>query len=73
MPDYTSAYRTSAEQLVELIEQVPDEELTIMVPACPEWSVKDLIAHFAGVTRKVRYPGTQILEPRTINHSESVT
>lgn len=53
MPDHTSAYRTSAEQLVELIEQVPDEKLTIMVPACPEWSVKGLIAHFAGVAGDV--------------------
>ncbi|MEO8322801.1 MAG: maleylpyruvate isomerase family mycothiol-dependent enzyme [Actinomycetota bacterium] len=53
MPDYTSAYRTSAERVAELIEQVPDEKLTIMVPACPEWSVKDLIAHFAGVAGDV--------------------
>lgn len=53
MPDYTSAYRTSAERVAELIEQVPDEKLAVMVPACPEWSVKDLIAHFAGVAGDV--------------------
>ena len=53
MLDYTSAYRTSAERVAELIEQVPDEKLAVMVPACPEWSVKDLIAHFAGVAGDV--------------------
>ena len=53
MSDYTTAYRTSTERVAELIEQIPEEKLTIMVPACPEWSVKDLIAHFAGVAGDV--------------------
>lgn len=53
MLDYTTAYQTSVERVAELIESVPEDQLTTMVPACPEWSVRDLIAHFAGVAGDV--------------------
>ncbi|MPZ69856.1 MAG: maleylpyruvate isomerase family mycothiol-dependent enzyme [Actinobacteria bacterium] len=53
MLDYTTAYQTSVERVAELIESLPEDQLTTMVPACPEWSVRDLIAHFAGVAGDV--------------------
>lgn len=53
MLDYTTAYRASVERVAELIAAVPEDQLTTMVPACPEWSVRDLIAHFAGVAGDV--------------------
>jgi uncharacterized protein (TIGR03083 family) len=44
------AYRTSRESISGLIESRPDVADRI-VPACPEWTVRDLLAHVVGNCR----------------------
>jgi len=41
------AYRTVRENVAKLVRNAPDSAGTT-VPACPEWTVRDLVAHLAG-------------------------
>jgi uncharacterized protein (TIGR03083 family) len=50
---FGSAYRETRERVTELITSLSDEELERMVPACPEWSVKDLFGHLAAIATDV--------------------
>ena len=57
---FGSAYRETRERVTELITSLSDEEVERMVPACPEWSVKDLFGHLAAIATDVvegRYDG----------------
>ena len=49
MAEASSAYRGCRERITELASDAPDETLSRSVPACPEWSVLDLVAHVIGV------------------------
>jgi len=48
-PDYASAYRGVRVRLIELLRAQSDQELDAIVPATPEWRVRDIAAHLAGV------------------------
>jgi uncharacterized protein (TIGR03083 family) len=50
---FGSAYRGTRQRVTELITSLPPEELEHMVPACPEWSLKDLFAHLAAIATDV--------------------
>jgi uncharacterized protein (TIGR03083 family) len=50
---FGSAYRETRERVTELITPLSDEELKGIVPACPEWSVKDLFGHLAAIATDV--------------------
>jgi uncharacterized protein (TIGR03083 family) len=43
-------YRTSRERFMALIRELTPEELATPVPACPGWSVSDVLGHVAGIT-----------------------
>ncbi|MGH2749947.1 MAG: maleylpyruvate isomerase family mycothiol-dependent enzyme [Actinomycetota bacterium] len=49
MSRYSSAYRGCRERMTEIVTRLAPGELERRVPACPEWSVKDLLAHVIGV------------------------
>ena len=49
MGEYGAAYQAGRVQIGELARCLPENELTRTVPATPEWTVKDLIAHVAGI------------------------
>jgi uncharacterized protein (TIGR03083 family) len=42
-------YETGLAELVELVQTLSEDDLARTVPACPDWSVRDLLAHLAGV------------------------
>jgi uncharacterized protein (TIGR03083 family) len=44
-----AAYEDGLRRLVTLVDALPDRDLGLRVPACPSWSVRDLVAHLAGV------------------------
>lgn len=46
---YSVAYRGCRERLAEIVVGLRDDELNQQVPACPDWSVRDLTAHIVGV------------------------
>jgi uncharacterized protein (TIGR03083 family) len=43
-------YRTSRERFTALIRELTPEELNASVPACPGWSVRDVLGHVSGIT-----------------------
>jgi uncharacterized protein (TIGR03083 family) len=43
------AYETGLDQLRSLVESLDESDLATRVPACPLWSVGDLVAHVVGV------------------------
>lgn len=49
MPDFAPAYAETRGRLIDLFSRVPDGRLEATVPACPEWTLKDLLAHLIGV------------------------
>ncbi len=50
---FGSAYRGTRQRVTELITSLSNDELERMVPACPEWSLKDLFGHLAAIATDV--------------------
>jgi uncharacterized protein (TIGR03083 family) len=56
---YASAYGSFRARVRELLEPVDPAIASSTVPACPDWTVRDLCAHLAGVCHDLaegRYP-----------------
>jgi uncharacterized protein (TIGR03083 family) len=53
MTDLGSVYGAGRQRLTELVSGLSEEESRRTVPACPEWSVHNVIAHLAGVCADV--------------------
>ena len=43
------AYARTRERVIELLAAVPGDELDRVVPACPDWTVHDLLAHVVSI------------------------
>jgi uncharacterized protein (TIGR03083 family) len=48
MTDYGLVYGATRERIATLVRDLDDRSLSTPVPACPGWTVHDVIAHFAG-------------------------
>ena len=57
MGDIGQVYAEGRQRITELVSGVSPERLDTRVPACPEWTVRDIVAHLAGVC-------TDVLEAR---------
>ncbi len=51
MADLVEIYATTRSDLAELVSTLSDEDLHRPVPATPEWSIRDVVAHLAGVVQ----------------------
>jgi uncharacterized protein (TIGR03083 family) len=49
MASYADAYAEALTRFGKLVSDLTDEQLEYPVPACPDWSVRDLFSHVAGV------------------------
>ena len=49
MAGMAAAYKGARTRIQELAEGLDDGDLEERVPACPEWTVKELVAHLCGV------------------------
>ena len=49
MPDLAGMYRETRERLTGLVAGLDDAALATRVPACPGWSVADVIGHLAAI------------------------
>jgi uncharacterized protein (TIGR03083 family) len=47
--DLAQAYQDTQAHIAEIVRDLPDDALRTKVPASPDWSVKDLVAHVTGV------------------------
>ena len=43
------AYARTRGRVIELLATAPDDELARIVPACPDWTVHDLLAHVVSI------------------------
>jgi uncharacterized protein (TIGR03083 family) len=48
MTDWAALYRANIDAVTALAEGLDPEQLTTRVPATPEWSVREVLAHLAG-------------------------
>ena len=53
MADLAGAYRDARASLEGLLLSKADDALDAKVPACPEWSIKDTVAHVTGVAEGI--------------------
>jgi uncharacterized protein (TIGR03083 family) len=51
MSDKAELYRSAQDRVVTLVRSLGDAELKATVPACPQWSVKDLVSHMIGAAQ----------------------
>jgi len=47
--DPVLAWRDAFDRVCALVERLDDAELDARVPACPDWTVRDLLAHMVGL------------------------
>lgn len=52
MPDFVAAYDDVRQRVTALVREAGPEGLDRRVPACPDWSVKDLVGHLEHVTEE---------------------
>ncbi len=50
MTEVAAHYRTTRLRITELVRSLDDDELARAVPACPGWTVHDVVSHITGVT-----------------------
>jgi uncharacterized protein (TIGR03083 family) len=48
MTDWGQVYRANVDAVTALAEGLPAEQLATLVPATPEWTVRDVLAHLCG-------------------------
>jgi uncharacterized protein (TIGR03083 family) len=51
--DLGASYRQARESVAELIRSLSPDQLGRAVPACPDWTVHDVVAHMTGVASDV--------------------
>ena len=49
MTDHLEAYLNTRDRICAVVRDLPVDALDVIVPACPEWSVKDLLGHVVGL------------------------
>jgi uncharacterized protein (TIGR03083 family) len=49
VPELSSGYHATRARIGDLVRDLDDDGLATRVPACPEWSVHDLVAHVVGI------------------------
>jgi uncharacterized protein (TIGR03083 family) len=50
---YDQMYRDSQGRLQQLLTRLTPDELAVPVPACPLWTVQDVLAHLTGVSASI--------------------
>ncbi|MCA1727693.1 MAG: maleylpyruvate isomerase family mycothiol-dependent enzyme [Actinobacteria bacterium] len=53
MIDLAKAYEETQRNLAALVRELPEDELSTTVPASPDWTVKDVVAHVTGIAADV--------------------
>ena len=49
MTSFGEAYSATRRRVLDLVGGITDEEAARTVPACPDWSVRDVVAHLTGI------------------------
>jgi uncharacterized protein (TIGR03083 family) len=51
--DETALYRRAKQRMVDIVRSMSDVELAAVCPACPAWSIRDVVAHHVHVVGAV--------------------
>ena len=57
MPDLATAYEEARTAMIELARSSGDSARTRYVPACPDWTIHDLVAHVTSIATKLARGG----------------
>ena len=49
MTDIAAAYADGRARISELVADLDEQEAATVVPGCPDWTVKDVVAHVTGI------------------------
>ncbi|MDQ4125984.1 MAG: maleylpyruvate isomerase family mycothiol-dependent enzyme, partial [Actinomycetota bacterium] len=49
MTAFGDAYSATRRRVIDLVSGVSEDETRRRVPACPDWSVRDVVAHLTGI------------------------
>ena len=49
MIGFGEAYAATRKSIVDLVNDLDEEQAQLVVPACPAWTVRDVLAHLCGV------------------------
>jgi uncharacterized protein (TIGR03083 family) len=49
MPDLAAAYAEARDSMTKIARELTEAQLAAKVPACPDWTVKDLITHVTSI------------------------
>ena len=61
MPELSDGYHVTRTRVSELVRSLDDADLARPVPACPDWTVHELVAHLCGIPEALAsgdYPGS---------------
>ena len=50
---HSKEYAAARDRLIELVRSLDDARLETIVPGCPDWRVRDVVAHVAGIAADV--------------------
>lgn len=53
MTDHATAYRNVRLRMTDLVRAAGPDDLARVVPACPDWTVHDLLAHAVGIPEAI--------------------
>jgi uncharacterized protein (TIGR03083 family) len=53
MPDLAAAYEETRRNMIDLVRSLSPDEQAARVPACPDWNVKQLIAHVTSIASAI--------------------
>jgi uncharacterized protein (TIGR03083 family) len=53
MPDLAAAYADTRESMMKIAGELTHDELATRVPACPDWTVHDLISHVTSLASSI--------------------
>lgn len=57
MPDLAAAYEDARISMIELARSAGEAARTTRVPACPDWTIHDLVAHVTSIATKLSSGG----------------
>jgi uncharacterized protein (TIGR03083 family) len=51
--DVVSAYVELRDRMIALLQELPEDVATVMVPHCPDWTVQETVSHMVGVPEAI--------------------
>lgn len=70
MSEYVEALQVTRDRIRWLVGSLSDEQRAASVPACPHWSIHDLIAHLAGLAVDFCGDLSTVMGPGFWDHAE---